>query len=168
MTPRARIAALCAVGAVAIVIALIRRDRMTPAREQAPRVDQPITGAPTLPASVASPIAGSTAGPPAAASHRPETEDQFMRELMQLESTDKQAALTLAQKGEAWYSGSGKPAEARKAMIVTLLADLDRMDEARALARGFMTAFPDSEYLPLVQGATGIHPRPHGPSGVVY
>lgn len=91
-----------------------------------------------------------------------------MHELMQLESTDKESALALARRGETWYPSNGRAAEARKALIVTLLADLNRMDEARGLARAFMAAFPGSEYLPLVQGATGIHPRPHGPKGILY
>jgi hypothetical protein len=166
MTPRVRTLALAAVGAVAV--SLLGRNRVPPAREQPVHVEES-KASPPAPALEAPPAAPVTAvSGSAEAPRRPETESEFMRELMHLESTDKEAALALARKGEAWYSSSGKAAEARKAMIVTLLADLNRMDEARALARGFMAAFPGSEYLPLVQGATGIHPRPHGPSGIVY
>jgi hypothetical protein len=88
-----------------------------------------------------------------------------MRELLALESTDKERALALARQGDEWYESSGRPAEARKAITITLLADLGRMEEARALTRAFMAAHPDSGYLPVVQGVTGIHPRPH-PSSV--
>jgi hypothetical protein len=168
MTRAARIAALGAVGAVAIIVVLLRRGREMPALRRLPPTAS--TPAESATCTMSSAAAATVPAPraPGSASNRPHSEDQFMHELMQLESTDKEGALALARKGEAWYSNSGKPAEARKAMIVTLLADLNRMDEARSLARAFMAAFPDSEYLPLVQGATGIHPRPHGPNGVVY
>jgi hypothetical protein len=50
-------------------------------------------------------------------------------------------------------------------MIITLLVDLGRMDEARARVDRFLEAYPNSRYRPLVQGKTGIHPRPSGPGG---
>jgi hypothetical protein len=168
MTRGGRIAALGAV-CIAIFVVLLRHERTPTAHEHPPAAAEeasavPVSTAATTSRATPPPASRASAG----ALDRPATEDEFMRELMQLESTDKEAALALARKGEGWYSSSGKPAEARKAMIVTLLADLNRMDEARTLARAFMAAFPGSEYLPLVQGATGIHPRPHGPNGVVY
>jgi hypothetical protein len=50
-------------------------------------------------------------------------------------------------------------------MIITLLVDLGRMDEARERALAFIKAYPKSSYRPLIQGKTGIHPRPYGPDG---
>ena len=97
---------------------------------------------------------------------RPESEAAYMRELSRLARTDKPAALSLAKKGDEWYSDTGDTAEARKAMVVTLLVDLGGMEEARALTRRFIAAYPTSQYRPLVQGVTGIHPRPHGPDGI--
>jgi hypothetical protein len=167
MTRGGRIAALGAVVAIAIAVALLRHDHATPARDRPQPADEANAAAASTGTAPASP-ARLAARAPAATLQRPATEDEFMHQLMQLESTDKEGALALARRGEAWYSSSGKAGEARKAMIVTLLADLNRMDEARELAHAFMAAFPGSEYLPLVQGATGIHPRPHGPSGIVY
>jgi hypothetical protein len=61
------------------------------------------------------------------------------------------------------YPGFGANAEARRAMIITLLVDLGRMDEARQRVSRYIEAYPDSRYLPLVEGKTGIHPRPSGP-----
>jgi hypothetical protein len=89
-----------------------------------------------------------------------------MRELSRLARTDKPAALSLAKRGDEWYSDTGDTAEARKAMVVTLLVDLGSMEEARVLTRRFIAAYPSSPYRPLVQGVTGIHPRPHGPEGI--
>lgn len=83
--------------------------------------------------------------------------------LTELNHTDKPAALVLAEKGEQWYPPVGRLAEARRAMRITLLVDLDRMAEARALTREFIERHPESPYRRLVQGATGIHPRPSGP-----
>jgi hypothetical protein len=91
------------------------------------------------------------------------SEESFFQELERLQATDKARALTLARKGEAWYLPTGELAEARKAMIVTLLVDTGDMTEARQLARQFIAAFPSSDYRPLVQGVTGVHPRPSGP-----
>lgn len=90
-------------------------------------------------------------------------EAEYLEQLTELNRTDKQAALTLAEKGDHWYASTGKLAEARRAMRITLLVDLDRMPEARALTREFIARYPDSPYRRLVQGVTGIHPRPSGP-----
>jgi hypothetical protein len=45
-------------------------------------------------------------------------------------------------------------------MGITLLVDLGEMEEARARTRRFIELHPESRYRPLVQGVTGIHPRP--------
>jgi hypothetical protein len=97
---------------------------------------------------------------------RPESENEYLHELMRLHAADKSRALTLAKKGDEWYSSTGRPAEARKAMAITLLVDLDEMEEARRETREFIAAYPASPYRTLVQGVTGIHPRPHGPFGL--
>jgi len=94
---------------------------------------------------------------------KPVSEEAYVRELSRLHATDEAAALDYAKKGDAWYASTGPLAEARKAMTVTLLVDLGNMDEARRMTRAFIAAFPNSPYLPLVEGVTGIHPRPHGP-----
>src|SRR5690606_18563235 len=73
--------------------------------------------------------------PRAPLSDTPPPEDDYLEQLAELNRTDKQAALTLAEKGEQWYAATGKRAEARRAMRITLLADLNRMHEARALTR---------------------------------
>jgi len=91
------------------------------------------------------------------------SEEQYLRTLDQLNRTDKRRALELVQKGDDWYSSSGVNAEAREAMRITLLVDLGEMDEARARTRRFIAEHPTSQYRPLVQGVTGIHPRPTGP-----
>lgn len=83
--------------------------------------------------------------------------------LSELNHSDKQAALVLAEKGEQWYAPVGRLAEARRAMRITLLVDLARIAEARALTREFVERYPESPYRGLVQGVTGIHPRPSGP-----
>jgi hypothetical protein len=172
MTAKTRTLALAMVVVATLGMFLLAHDEKKPASREHPRLVEneadAVAPPPPLPtpepaASVAR-VTAATSSAPA----RPSSEDAFMHDLMRLESTDKEAALALARKGEDWYPSTGKPAEARKAMIVTLLADLDRMDEARSFARAFMAAFPRSEYLPLVQGVTGIHPRPHGPNGIVY
>jgi len=94
---------------------------------------------------------------------KPDTEEAYWHELSRLHSVDKAGALAFAKKGDDWYSGTGDSAEARKAMAITLLVDLGKMDEARRETQAFISAFPASAYLPLVEGVTGIHPRPHGP-----
>jgi len=97
------------------------------------------------------------AGPPFA------DEDEYLRELARLNRTDQRRALELVHQGERWYSASGVRAEARQAMGITLLVDLGEMAEARARARRFLAEHPSSRYRPLVQGVTGIHPRPSAP-----
>jgi len=109
------------------------------------------------PAPVQQTLAASS-GPPFA------SEDDYLRALEQLSQTDKQRALELVRKGNGWYSGSGVRAEARQAMGITLLVDLGEMAEARVLTRHFIAEHPTSPYRQLVQGVTGIHPRPTGPS----
>lgn len=90
-------------------------------------------------------------------------EREYLEQLSSLNHTDKQAALTWAEKGDEWYSHVGRNAEARRAMRVTLLVDLNRMDEARTFTREFIAQYPNSPYRRLVSGVTGIHPRPSGP-----
>jgi hypothetical protein len=97
------------------------------------------------------------------AGSKPANEEAYWHELSRLNTADKAGALVLAMKGDDWYPGTGPNAEARKAMVITLLVDLGRIEEARNRTRAFMARFPRSQYLPLVQGVTGIHPRPHGP-----
>lgn len=94
---------------------------------------------------------------------KPESERAYFQELARLQAVDKPRALAFARQGDAWYPATGENAEARKAMVVTLLVDLGNMEEARRETRAFIAAYPQSSYRPLVQGVTGIHPRPHGP-----
>ena len=86
--------------------------------------------------------------------------EQVLRELEPLSITDKPLALSRALAADARLSPAGVMAEARRALIVTLMVDTARMPEARERAREFMRRYPKSRYLPLVQGTTGIHPRP--------
>jgi hypothetical protein len=83
-----------------------------------------------------------------------------LREIDALSRTDKPRALELALEADRRLPPVGVMAEARRAVIVTLLAELDRLSEARARARNFGAEYPNSRYLPLVQGVTGVHPRP--------
>lgn len=99
---------------------------------------------------------------------QPATEEDYWNELESLKKSDKKRALAYALQGEDWYSEQGKPAEARRAMIVTLLVDLGRMEEARDRTRSFIELYPNSPYRRLVQGVTGIHPRPGAPPGHQY
>jgi hypothetical protein len=85
-----------------------------------------------------------------------------MREISRLQGVDKERALALTLEGEERF-GESRFVEARRALRVTLLVDLGRMKEARELTRAFIERFPGSEYRPLVQGVTGIHPRPGPP-----
>jgi hypothetical protein len=117
-----------------------------------------ITSAQPVPAAdvrVEAPLRPAEANPP--------SPEDFFHELERLQVTDKARALSLARQGEEWYPPTGELAEACKAMIVTLLVDTGGMTEARQLARRFIAAFPSSDYRPLVQGLTGVHPRPSGP-----
>jgi hypothetical protein len=84
----------------------------------------------------------------------------LLRELEPLAVSDKPRALELALAADTQLPVTGVLAEARRALIVTLLVDTARMNEARERARWFMRAYPDSRYLPLIQGVTGLHPRP--------
>ena len=86
--------------------------------------------------------------------------EQVLREIEPLSITDKPLALSRALAADARLSAAGVMAEARRALIVTLMVDTARMPEARERAREFMRRYPQSRYLPLVQGTTGIHPRP--------
>lgn len=94
---------------------------------------------------------------------RPASPELYWQELETIERTDKQRALQYALAGEQWYPDEGKPAEARRAKIVTLLVALGRMPEARERTRAFLEQYPNSPYRRLVQGVTGIHPRPGAP-----
>jgi hypothetical protein len=96
-------------------------------------------------------------------SDAPLPEREYFQQLQELNHSDKRAALTLVEKGEQWYSSTGQLAEARRALRVTLLVDLGQMAEARRLTREYLERYPDSPYSRLVQGVTGIHPRPWGP-----
>lgn len=91
------------------------------------------------------------------------SEDDYLRELERLNAVNKPAALELVEQGAQWYRGSGVRQEAREAMGITLLVDLGQIDEARARTRRFIVEHPTSRYRPLVQGKTGVHPRPLGP-----
>jgi len=104
------------------------------------------------------------AAPPAGGGEQPASETAFFAQLEELNQTDKPRALDWARRGDNWYGNAGVFAEARQAMQVTLLVDLGRMDEARIEAKSFITAHPESRYRALVQGATGIHPRPGRPT----
>jgi hypothetical protein len=94
---------------------------------------------------------------------KPESERAYFSELARLNAVDKPRALAFARQGDGWYPSTGENAEARKAMAITLLVDLGSMEEARRETRAFIAAYPRSSYRPLVQGVTGIHPRPSGP-----
>jgi hypothetical protein len=98
---------------------------------------------------------------------KPDSESDFLRELSRLHRVDKAGALALAEQGDAWYPSTGPFAEARHAMTVTLLVDLGDMDAARRITRALIADNPRSAYLPLVEGVTGIHPRPHGPASTL-
>lgn len=128
----------------------------------APATPKPTSSPPSPP--LVPPTQEPKPAPPAPAEpERPESEEDFLRQLQSLHWTDKAAALKLARQGEDWYSEEGPAAEARKAMIATLLVDLGRMNEARAEVRRFIERYPDSPYRPMLQGKTGIHPRPGAP-----
>ncbi len=99
------------------------------------------------------------ASTPAAAPALPDPE-RLLRELEPLAVTDKPRALALALAADATLPADGVMAEARRALIVTLMVDTDRMSDARERARAFIRQYPDSPYLPIVKGTTGVHPRP--------
>jgi hypothetical protein len=87
----------------------------------------------------------------------------LMQEVAHLNVTDKPRALALALSADDAYPNTGLYAEARRAMIITLLVDLGRMEEARKRVYPYLDAYPNSRYVPLVEGKTGIHPRPGQP-----
>lgn len=91
------------------------------------------------------------------------TAELYLRQLEALSRSDKAAALALAQNPESEFPERGVFAEAREALSITLLVDLGRMTEARHEVRRFIQSHPQSRYRPLVQGMTGIHPRPTRP-----
>jgi hypothetical protein len=96
-----------------------------------------------------------------AAGHRvADPAEQLLRELEPLAVGDKPAALARALAADAQLPAQGVMAEARRALIVTLMVDTQRMSEARERAHEFIRQYPDSQYSPLVKGVTGIHPRP--------
>lgn len=109
------------------------------------------------------PAAPKTAAP---ALERPASEEEYFQRLDALRSSAPADALAWVERGQEWYGSEGKYAEARTAMQVTLLVDLSRMPEARAITRKFILEHPDSPYRPLMQGVTGIHPRPGPPASV--
>jgi hypothetical protein len=86
--------------------------------------------------------------------------EQLLRELEPLAVFDKPAALARALAADARLPAQGMMAEARRALIVTLMVDTERISEARVRALEFIKQYPDSRYLPLVKGVTGVHPRP--------
>lgn len=92
--------------------------------------------------------------------------DEYLRRLSELSMNHKEEALLFARQEGATFGQVGLTAEARDAMAVTLLVDLGRMEEARAAVRRFVTNFPASRYRALVQGVTGIHPRPGPPEHI--
>jgi hypothetical protein len=89
-----------------------------------------------------------------------EPAEQLLRELEPLAVSDKPAALARALAADAQLPAQGVMAEARRALIVTLMVDTERISEARVRALEFIRKYPDSRYLPLVKGVTGVHPRP--------
>lgn len=119
--------------------------------------------APSVPVESASSGADPTPTPSRAMSapSEPEAEAETnLRELERLSLTDKPRALALAREADAKLPSHGVMAEARRALIVTLLVDSNQWREARERTRDFASRYPTSRYLPLVQGVTGVHPRP--------
>lgn len=91
----------------------------------------------------------------------PPEAEAVLRELDRLRQSDPKLALERALAADATLPERGAMAEARRALIVTLLVDSGRMADARQRTREFLESYPTSEYRPLVEGVTGIHPRPH-------
>jgi hypothetical protein len=105
----------------------------------------------------AAPITASVAAARNSTAPDPES---LLHELEALAVNDKPRALAVALSADDHLPAAGVLAEARRAFIVTLLVDLQRMSEARERAREFTRSYPTSRYVPLVQGVTGVHPRP--------
>jgi hypothetical protein len=122
-------------------------------------------GVPDDPAPSPEPHAAPVPSSAAESFEQPASPELYWQELERLKRSDPEHALAYALIGDDWYTNIGRPAEARHAMVVTLLVDLHRMTEARERARTFIAEHPSSSYRPLVQGVTGIHPRPGRPSG---
>lgn len=134
--------------------------RYWPSPEAPPAASVIPTEAPAKasPAPTAEVVVAATVAP--SPRHSAPDAEQLLRELEVLSLTDKPLALSRALAGDELLSPQGVMAEARRALIVTLMVDTERMPEARARAREFIRRYPDSRYRPLVQGTTGIHPRP--------
>jgi hypothetical protein len=96
----------------------------------------------------------------------PADEVRYLQELERLARADKARALQWVDLGDRRYPARGMRAEARQALRVTLLVELGLMTEARERARRFIEEHPTSPYRRLVQGQTGIHPRPGPPPGI--
>ena len=118
----------------------------------APAVQQPVS-------SGAAPTRAASFTTPAHVPLVPEDE-AVLRQLEPLAVTDKPRALELALAADRRLPESGVMAEARRALIVTLLVETQGMAEARRRAREFFRLYPTSRYVPLVRGVTGLHSRP--------
>jgi hypothetical protein len=156
--------------AVGLVIVWLRTPREPGQAHVASGAESALDAAPMAPSpplespSVRAPTTAEPAPARAALDSKPADENAYLHAVWELHDTDKPRALELVRKGDAWYSNHGVAAEARKAMAITLLVELGQMEPARAEVRRFITAYPDSRYLPMVEGVTGIHPRPTGPN----
>lgn len=107
--------------------------------------------------------ASSAAPGPAPPSDVAPAEHDYLTRLKDLRTTDRRAALAWIERGDAWYAPTGRAAEARSATRITVLVETGDMKRARRLTREFIERFPESPYRRLVQGQTGIHPRPGAP-----
>jgi hypothetical protein len=142
---------VCLLGAAAWL--LLTRPAAPPARATfVPAVERTVStnAAPTLAAGFA---------PPAPTLPQPDDE-ALLRQLEPLAVTDKPRALELALAADRRLPEGGVMAEARRALIVTLLVDTQRMAEARSRAREFFRLYATSRYVPLLRGVTGLHSRP--------
>jgi hypothetical protein len=154
-----RAALLVAVALAGLLLALLylpRRPTSTTSTTPVATSGAPLPETPSSPFKTETLAAAVIQAPPAPT---PDPE-QLLRELEPLSVTDKPLALSLALAADARLSPDGVMAEARRALIVTLMVDTERMPEARERAREFIRRYPQSRYRPLVQGTTGIHPRP--------
>lgn len=155
-------AALAAAGSLVALLGLYASFSRSAPEAAAPRPAASLPAARVPPEE--SPIARATVEAPRAEAaplpSAPRSDEELLRELERLSVTDKPRALSLALAEDERLSPFGVMAEARRALIVTLMVELGRMPEARARTRELMQTYPDSRYLPLVQGVTGIHPRP--------
>jgi hypothetical protein len=157
------LAALLVVAALAWLVRRPAQTRQAPSPEESKQLSEtgtqsPLLRPPPLQATLSPPSRAVAREPPFA------SEDDYLRELERLNAVDKSAALELVERGSQWYPNSSVRQEAREAMGITLLVDLGRIDEARERVRRFIAEHPRSRYRPLVQGKTGVHPRPTGPA----